>query len=284
MTLFYRKRRNFMPSTYAHYRLGKEVSEKLSGTPAKLVSEYPDLFYIGLHGPDILFYYGALGKNSVNAVGHSLHKKSGTNFFENAREVILKSGNPDASRAYAYGVLCHFALDVKCHPCVSEKIRTSGITHTEIEVEFDRKLMLVDGLDPVTHVLTDHIKPTDESCEIIAPFYSGVTPKQIKKALRSMIFLNRLLLAKTTAKRKLIYAVLRITGNYKQMHGFVVNPDGNPECADSNDSLYALYNEAEKLAEKFISDFEDYLNGKACYGSIFDYNFDGKLTEEKKAE
>lgn len=91
------------------------------------------------------FYYGALGSNPVNAVGFGLHEASGADFFENARRTILESWDSEAARVYAYGVLCHFALDVTCHPYVEEKIRRSGISHTEIEVEFDRKLMLLDG-------------------------------------------------------------------------------------------------------------------------------------------
>ena len=272
-----------MPSTYAHYRMGREVGDRLHGTEGELVARYRELFNIGLHGPDILFYYGALGSNPVNAVGFGLHEKSGVSYFENARRSILQSQNPEAARAYAYGVLCHFALDVTCHPYVEEKIRRSGISHTEIEVEFDRKLMLLDGRDPVSHVLTDHIHPRPQWEEMIAPFYPGVTPRQVEKALHSMIFLNKLLLAKNPVKREIIYGVLRLTGNYQEMHGLIVNPGGNPACRDSNDKLYTLYCQAGQLAERLIYGFEDFLTGKAGLDPIFAYNFEGRLPKEKAA-
>lgn len=50
--------------------MGREVGDRLHGTEGERVARYRDLFNIGLHGPDILFYYGALGSNPVNAWGY----------------------------------------------------------------------------------------------------------------------------------------------------------------------------------------------------------------------
>ena len=268
-----------MPSTYAHYRMGCEVVERLCGSEEKIVSEYRELFDIGLHGPDILFYYGALSSNSVNAVGYDLHEKSGAFYFENARKQIRNSENGKASRAYAYGALCHFALDVTCHPYVEEKTSEGLVSHSEIEVEFDRMLMIEDGLNPVKHVLTKHIHPKEKWAKVIAPFYPGVSSKQVNQSLKSMIFLNKVLLAKNPLKRNMIYSVLRLTGNYEGMHGMIVNEEGNPDCIDSNKKLYALYNQAIPLAEKMIFKFEEYLNGEKELDSIFDFNFEGEKVQ-----
>ena len=122
-----------MPSTYAHFKLGRDVKNR---------------YMIGLHGPDILFYHRPLVSDPVNAVGYSLHEKSGRSFFEQARDAVIVSENQAATLAYAYGVLCHFALDASCHAYVDEKIESSGVPHTEIEVEFDRMLMLETTLTP----------------------------------------------------------------------------------------------------------------------------------------
>lgn len=46
-----------MPSTYAHYRLGQEVLKNLPAKEKRLIEQHKELFDIGLHGPDILFYY-----------------------------------------------------------------------------------------------------------------------------------------------------------------------------------------------------------------------------------
>ena len=55
-----------MPSTYAHYRIGQEVYGKLEGEPKKIIEKYKELYDIGLHGPDILFYYKPLYEHPVN--------------------------------------------------------------------------------------------------------------------------------------------------------------------------------------------------------------------------
>ena len=62
-----------MPSTYAHYRLGQQVRQALSGPQREAVEAWPALYLIGLHGPDILFYYHPLSSHPVKAVGHLLH-------------------------------------------------------------------------------------------------------------------------------------------------------------------------------------------------------------------
>ena len=46
-----------MPSHYAHYRLGRQVRLELTPDAAEVVGRWPSLYLIGLHGPDILFYY-----------------------------------------------------------------------------------------------------------------------------------------------------------------------------------------------------------------------------------
>lgn len=80
-----------MPSTYAHYRMGQEVRNKVGEKEKEIIEAYPRLFLIGLHGPDILFYYKPLTVNSVNQTGYRIHEKTGRDFFINAARVIKKA-------------------------------------------------------------------------------------------------------------------------------------------------------------------------------------------------
>ena len=104
-----------MPSTYAHYRLGQQVRRELEGNERKIIEKYPQLYLIGLHGPDILFYYKPLRPNPVNQIGYDLHGHSGKEFFERAKNIINSQKEKEPFLAYTYGVLNHFALDVSCH-------------------------------------------------------------------------------------------------------------------------------------------------------------------------
>ena len=45
-----------MPAAYSHYRLGKKVISQLNYPLKKIILDNRDLFDLGLHGPDILFY------------------------------------------------------------------------------------------------------------------------------------------------------------------------------------------------------------------------------------
>lgn len=54
-------------------------------------------------------------------------------------------------------------------------LQKRGISHTEIEVEFDRSLMITDGYDPIRHKLTDHIIPSMENAKVIQFFLKELT-------------------------------------------------------------------------------------------------------------
>ena len=58
--------------------------------------------------------------------------------------------------------------------------------------------------------------------------------------LESMKFYNDLLIAPSKLKRKFIYALLRITGNYQEMHGLLVNYEANPLCKDSTRKIKSI--------------------------------------------
>ena len=273
-----------MPSTYAHYRMGQEVLEQVSDPARSIIMKHKQLYDIGLHGPDILFYYHPLETNPVNAIGYGLHERSGKYFFGKAAEIIEKAPDKEAALAYIYGFICHFALDSTCHGYIDEKIAQSGVSHTEIEVEFDRSLMIEDGKDPVRQELTKHIVPSMENVEVIAHFFPGTEPKQVKKALKGMIRNNQLLLAPSGLKRKMIYAILRLSGNYKEMHGLLVNFKANPACKDSTEKLHQMYAVAENRAVMLIDEYGKYMTKEVALNTLYNYTFSGKEKEAWQRE
>lgn len=267
-----------MPSTYAHYRMGKDVADEFEGEIWHTISMYHQLYLIGLHGPDILFYYKPLKSNPINRIGYGMHERPGIEFFRHAVKVIEKKMVKEPYLAYMYGVMCHFALDVSCHGYIDKKIAQSGVTHAEIEVEFDRMLMERDGLDPIRHSLTDHIVPSMKNAEVISSFYEGTTPEQIQTALKGMIYNNKLLLAPSRIKRLFVKGILKLSGNYKEMHGLMVNYKPNPLCVDSNEKLMCLYNDAEALAVKLIKEYHE-LDG---WNPVYKYTFGSKLIDDSR--
>ena len=82
-----------MPSTYAHRRFGADVLVQLPRELREKITPYRPLYDMGLHGPDLMFYYRALQSNPVNRLGNAMHEQPGAVFFERARGVIRKAKN-----------------------------------------------------------------------------------------------------------------------------------------------------------------------------------------------
>lgn len=81
-----------MPSTYAHYRFGRDVFAKLPQDIKKIIQGDEDLFNIGVHGPDLLFYFRPLTKNPVNAADYGQHDKPAREFFFPAAKAVFGGG------------------------------------------------------------------------------------------------------------------------------------------------------------------------------------------------
>lgn len=274
-----------MPAIYAHYRLGQEVRERLDGIAAQAVETYPQLYLIGLHGPDILFYYKPLGGGEINREGSLMHHRSGRSFFEQAAGVIQAHADQErlAYLSYAYGFICHFALDVTCHGYIAQKEK-SGITHSEIESEFDRELMVIDGIEPVSHRLTDHLVPSAENAQVIAEFYSvPIKAEDVKKAVKGMIFYSNLFLSPNRIKRWFVDLALRLSGHYKWLHGMMISYEKNPACDDSCRKLLELYEDARELAVRLISEYGEYLEGAGELDDIYQYNFESEIPADNEA-
>lgn len=266
-----------MPSTYAHYRFGQEVFQKLPADIQKKIAPCMDLFNVGLHGPDLLFYYKPLAPNPVNRIGHGDHKKSGREFFEPAGRVLKNKQFSDAHFAYLCGFLCHFALDRECHGYIGNRMKETGISHAEIEVEFDRSLLVQDGhkgCSPVHQILTKHIHPSMENAKVIRDFFPETTDAQIFKCLKSMIFYCNLFVAPGKIKRGVLLNGMKLAGIYKEMHGQIMNYEPDPACAESCQKLISLYEKAVGNAVTFIRELRDNVNGVLPWSDLYQYTFD----------
>ncbi len=270
-----------MPTTYSHFRLGQEVLGKLGETERELILSAKGLYDIGLHGPDLLFYYDALKKNPVNSWGSELHRRPGSYFFTEAAKVLRGIGGTPEHTAYVYGFICHFAMDVVCHGYVDEKIDASGVSHSAIEADMDRALMEKDGLDPLRHKVTGHLKPSYANANVIRAFYPQFHTQHILKALKDMVFFLDLLVVPSKIGRKTIFTLMKAAGKYEDMGGLVITDGPNPACADSTERLLELYDEAVELAVRLITEYDSFVREEAPLNDRYDYNFSSVLPEER---
>lgn len=262
-----------MPSTYAHRCFGADVLTQLPEALQKKIEPYRALYDMGLHGPDLLFYYKALQSNPVNRLGNAMHEQPGTVFFERARGVIRNAKNRDAALVYALGYICHFALDSTCHPFVEQFTRESGVTHCEIETEFDNMLLRRDGYDPLTFFTASHIHPSAANARVIAPFYKDISEQTALESLKGMITVHKVLQASNPVKRWVVLTGMKVLGKYDGMHGLVANPQPNPQCTESNRKLDALYAKALPLAERLILEYVAKLDTDEPLDAAYDHTF-----------
>jgi hypothetical protein len=241
-----------MPTTYAHYTFGIKVLKELNKELNESIKNNIDLYNIGLHGPDILFYYKPLKSNKINMLGSEIHETNADIFFENSRRTILKSDDFNKAFAYIAGFICHYVLDSECHPYIRQK--ESTVSHNEIETEFDREIMIKDNLNPITFKPTSHITPSYENAKCISEFFPGTLTEEILKSLKSMKFYLNALVVPNPAVRALLTGALKITGN-RSKADLIKKYSPNEKCSEINHELYKLYYEAIKPCALLIDEY-----------------------------
>ena len=195
-------------------------------------------------------------------------------FLRAPRPFFTARGRRDGDAAYLYGYLCHFALDSEAHPLVGAKLaRSPEVTHTETESSFDRLLLEREGKDPLSADLTAHIHPSACLADIAAAYY-GLPAQKTKKALKSIRFYNRLLRAPHLAKRRAICLVLRLTGNYREIHGMMIPYERDERCKDSDGELFKAFERAVPKAHELILSYRDHLNGTGEMSPLLNRNYE----------
>ncbi len=245
-----------MPGFYTHARFGKKVFETLNMELKQKISEYEDLFYIGLQGPDILFYHKAYIGNEISKKGFAQHGQPGKVFFEPAREIIRNCENTDAAFSYLAGFVCHFTLDSQCHPYIATVEEDTKLSHAEIETEVERYLMELDGRDSLRHLEVNNVVISDFNTEVISLFFGGVESHDVRRALRDMKFFSGMFCAPGKIKRNMVNLALKVAGQYDSMAGMIVNYEENPACYESTRKIAQLSQEAVELACQLIEQYE----------------------------
>ena len=230
-----------MPTTYTHYAYGQEVKNLLPDKLQDIIDSDEDLYNIGVHGPDILFYYRAFSKNKVNQYGVRVHKEPMEVYLDHAFPVFKKQHRKRAAFAYLAGFMTHFILDSTCHPYIGRRIRETGISHAEIERDWDSVMMRRDHLNPLKYHVTSHIHVLPGYSSLIAPYYD-MRPAQIRTSLLDMKLILDHIFRSTFAITGRLAALANtfVLRNMNYQHYFAkksINP-GNVDTINELDLLY----------------------------------------------
>lgn len=248
-----------MPAVYAHYRFGAEVLAVCQNDVARTAIEsYPDLYRIGLQGPDILFYYDPLRKNPYHTAGDALHDAPAAPFFAGAGLRVNGRTDGQALLSYLLGFVCHFALDSECHSFIEYEINRSGHGHIAIETALDGWLMESDGIDWRSRNPAGYIAVNEVTARTIARVMPAGR-EQIRTCLANMKLFNRLLMPGGGIKNALTEQVLRLSGKWDPLGGLLINALDRPAFEAGCIRLEQLAEGAVPVALDLIDNYCDHI-------------------------
>lgn len=255
-----------MPSTYAHYRFGKQLLPELPHEVRQSIQRFRRLYDMGLHGPDLFFYHKTFFPTAVGDLGHSFHTQSGQNFFTHA----CTQADSEAARVYLFGVLGHYALDSACHPFVEKMAATGQAGHVKLESEFERYLMEIDGMLPSSSWdMSKHVKLTGGECVTVASFYPPAKPGNVYWAHKAMVCSIRFLNQKNRARTEKLLTLVK-----KDNLDNLIPLEPTPGFARMDSELLARYNRALRAYPRLLEQILDHMKSGTPLGEDFAPCFD----------
>lgn len=140
-----------MPAYSSHYIFAKELMDVLRQRAGGELCE--DAVYFGTQGPDIFFFHRILPTmpgHSCRKIGSAMHRAKPSALFDAMARYVRDSQRDIIALSYAYGFLCHYALDRVVHPYVyGVQSRLTGrysmlkgfTVHNTIEFSLDNVLL-----------------------------------------------------------------------------------------------------------------------------------------------
>ena len=246
-----------MPTTYAHWRFGDHALRGLEEGAMKAVTAFRALYDIGAQGPDVFFHYNCLKSNEVTRFGTKMHDTPMVRHLERFRENYLKEKEDRAAMlSYLLGFLSHFTLDAHCHGYIDRKAEVEGPSHDKIESQYDRHLLIRDGLDPYRTSVTVSLKPDAFTARVMARLYGEWDEGVMLKSVKDQILYRGLLRDSSGFKRALLTAAMNAAGAQRYL-GMMMGPAELPECVASNLRLDKLFDRAvgryRSLAENLLA-------------------------------
>ena len=93
-----------LPSIYAHFRFGDQAAKLLPEPMQRSIARFPQLFSLGVHGPDFFFFYQPLFKTQMGSLGGWYHDLTGKE-FSSGQPAIWRT-IPRRGQGYIYTVCC----------------------------------------------------------------------------------------------------------------------------------------------------------------------------------
>lgn len=254
-----------MPANYAHHRFGKLVLPALPESDRRIVQRFRRMFDMGLHGPDIFFYFNPFWKTAAGDLGKVYHRKTGQEFFPMA----CAKADSEAARAYLYGVLAHYCLDSVCHPYIQKLVDIGEASHVALESEFDRYLLALDKEpSPATFDMSKRFKLTRGECMTVAEFYPPATGANVSQSIKFLAFATHFLAHPNREGRDKLLKKIK-----PSLCDFRIPEAENPDLAPYIAELKALFDQAAEKYPSLLSQLKAHEKTGESLGEAFARDF-----------
>lgn len=267
-----------MPAIFAHDLYGREVYLDLKKEIQHVIKHEKDCFYLGLHGPDVLFFYRPISKNSVNEKGCRYHERPATEIFAHGLQVMREEKNPGkkiALQSYLLGFACHFALDHSLHGEIGEMEEESGFTHAEIETELDRRLLIREEKEPVRTYTACHLKNTAMTRYVVTRILKE-DEAHVKEAILSFKWISRIFINSGEWFKKLLGIGMMAAGCYEKYYGMVMKEEPTPGLEEITNRLELDFLAAIPFGVELVEGLYDSMRSRETLPAAFWGNFEGE--------
>lgn len=257
-----------MPNFTAHFYFGRCVYDALS--PQARARIALPFFDCGQLGSDPLFFYPIPASPAISREGHALHRQSARPVVERLR------GGSDAAFSYAAGYLCHFWLDSTCHPFIYRTASSSGISHMQMEGEFDRYLRrttLLPSLPAIWPQSTDVL-------QIASQGYCTPTSVQFGTALRAFDRFCRLIDRISGTPVASVVNVFTLRNAFA--HGVILGQHPHPLSRQTNPVLFRQLRAAIPNAARAVEQLDAAFQTSAPLDFIPHCDHAGRPCEESE--
>lgn len=257
-----------MPANYALHRFGADALRLLPSQMKSPIQRFRRLYNGGLHGQDLFFYFNPMKQTPVSALRGTYDAMTGREFFEKAAQ-HLKQNPSEGGTACLYGLLAQYCLRSELAPLFAAETRDGKLTSTELEVEFDRYLLGLDGKTPAhTQDISEHFRMTRGECVTLAGFFPPATPANVLTALKRMTAWTRRFAAK---KRGVAGLLLKFTVN--GFSGQMMPDHANHKCLHLDSAMLECYHSALEKYPEMAARLTLFCKNGAPLGEEFDHPF-----------
>lgn len=273
-----------MPACLTHYFFAKRVLEDLSDK----ASLDPCAYIWGAQGPDFFFCHRFLPfwkGPSLAEYGGKLHQETPSKVLGAMRD-FLKDHNDPVYRGYVWGFVCHYSLDSTSHPYINWLAKelashrpweNPSTMHGEIESAIDAIILRSETGKLPSEMGLKHTFPQNEGVQRkIAHLYRyvlfvlygvEVEEKALVQAMNDTHRVFSLVTDRTGLKRKVIQRIEKGKPSAISSHIVPLTEEDSVDYANlqnlpwgeegSSQSFFELYGEAQGVAGKILSNFEE---------------------------